>query len=249
MTKTTKKTRFAAILLTLAMMIGMFSVVGVTSASAATDKVSLYSSSITFTKYGAYTYEAYIQTRDNASDQQVYVHYLYMDSLGWTDTKAEYVTTLSDGSKIWKAYFTSMNTHYAIKFVADGREYWDNNNGKDYNGTETVGVAPIAPKRNASGFYYSNTYAINAVLQNYAYHKDVFVRYTNDNWNTYHDQPLSYKSTNLDGTELWNTVLTLPYSQTFGDDFQYALCYRVNGNEYWANNFGANYNASFYVHH
>lgn len=150
MTKTTKKTKFAAILLSLAMIIGMFSVIGVTSASAATDKVSLYSSSITFTKYGATTYEVYIQTRDDASNQQVYVHYLYMDSLGWTDAKAEYVTTLNDGSKIWKAYFTSMNTHYAIKFVADGREYWDNNNGKDYNGTETVGVAPIAPQRNAS---------------------------------------------------------------------------------------------------
>ena len=32
MTKTTKKNRFAAILLTLAMMLGMFSVMGVTSA-------------------------------------------------------------------------------------------------------------------------------------------------------------------------------------------------------------------------
>ena len=52
MTKTTKKNRIAAILLTLAMTLGMFSAFGVTNASAATDKVSLYSSNITFTKYG-----------------------------------------------------------------------------------------------------------------------------------------------------------------------------------------------------
>ncbi|MEE0957443.1 MAG: carbohydrate-binding protein [Ruminococcus sp.] len=249
MTKTTKKTRFAAIVLTLAMMLGMFSIMGVTTASAVTDKVSLYSSSVTFTKYGAATYEVFIQTRDNASNQQVYVHYLYMDSLGWSDAKAEYVTTLNDGSKIWKAYFSSFNTRYAIKLVADGREYWDNNNGKDYGAGTRIGSAAIAPQRNGSGFWYSNTYLVSAVLQNYAYHKNVFVRYTNDNWRTYQDQALNYKSTKDDGTEVWETVLALPSGNTFGDSFQYALCYQVNGNEYWANNFGANYDYTFYTHH
>ena len=48
---------------------------------------------------------------------------------------------------------------------------------------------------------------------------------------------------------LWNTVLTLPYGEGFGEGFAYAICYRVNGNEYWANNFGANYDASFSVRH
>lgn len=249
MTKTSKKTRIAGIILTLALMLSMISVVGVTSAGAATDKVSLYSSNITFTKYGAATYEVFIQTRDNAYNQQVYVHYLYMDSLGWSDSKAEYVTTLGDGSKIWKAYFTSFNTRYAIKFVADGREYWDNNYGRDYNGTESIGTAPISAERNGYGSYYSNTYCVNAVLQNYAYHKNVFVRYTTDNWRTYHDQALNYSNTKSDGTEQWKTVLTLPYPNTFNDQFHYALCYQVNGCEYWASNFGANYDLNYYVHH
>ncbi len=248
MTKTTKKTRTAAILLTLAMMIGLFSFAGITSASAATDKVSLYSSSVTFSRVGVNSYEVYIQTRDNAENQEVYVHHFYTDTIGWIDTKAEYVTTLNDGSKIWKANITSLKTQYAIKFVADGREYWDNNNGKDYNGTETIGVAPIAPQSNTSGFISSN-YTINAVLQNYAYHKEVFVRYTNDNWNTCQDLPLSYNSTRADGTELWNTVIRLPYGESITDGFEYALCYRVNGNEYWANNFGANYDETFSVRH
>ncbi|MER2147799.1 MAG: hypothetical protein ABS987_01455 [Ruminococcus sp.] len=247
MTKTTKKTRFAAILLTLAMVIGLFGAVGVTSASAATDKVSLYSSSVTFSRVGVNSYEVFIRTRDNAADQQVYVHYFYTDIIGWCDAQAEYFTTLNDGSKIWKANFTSAMTRYAIKFVADGREYWDNNNGKDYNGSETIGVVPIAPQRDASGFYNTSRYSINAVLQNYAYHKDVFVRYTRDNWNTWQDAALSHNKTRDDGTELWNTVLTLPYGEGFGEGFAYAICYRVNGTEYWANNFGANYDASFSV--
>lgn len=249
MTKTTKKNRIAAILLTLAMTLGVFSAFGVTNASAATDKVSLYSSNITFTKYGARTYEVFIQTRDNAYNQEVYVHYNYMDSLGWSDAKAEYVTTLNDGSKIWKAYFSSFNTKYAIKFVADGREYWDNNNGNDYNGTETIGTAPIAPERIGSGFAYSNTYKVNAVLQNYAYNKNVFVRYTTDNWKTYKDQALSYNCTKADGTELWDTVICAPYGTSINEEFHYAICYQVNGTEYWANNFGANYDISYYIHH
>lgn len=115
MTKTTKKTRFAAILLTLAMVIGLFGAVGVTSASAATDKVSLYSSSVTFSRVGVNSYEVFIRTRDNAADQQVYVHYFYTDIIGWCDAQAEYFTTLNDGSKIWKANFTSAMTRYAIK--------------------------------------------------------------------------------------------------------------------------------------
>lgn len=248
MTKTTKKNRIAAILLTLAMTLGMFSAFGVTNASAATDKVSLYSSNITFTKYGARTYEVFIQTRDNAYNQEVYVHYNYMDSLGWSSTKAEYVTTLNDGSKIWKAYFSSFNTQYAIKFVADGREYWDNNYGRDYNGTERLGTAPITAERSAAPSYNSNTFLVSAVLQNYAYNKNVFVRYTTDNWRTYKDQALNYSNTYDDGTECWKTVIS-DYYGAFNDNFQYALCYQVNGQEYWANNFGANYNGSFYIHH
>ena len=183
------------------MVIGLFGAVGVTSASAATDKVSLYSSSVTFSRVGVNSYEVFIRTRDNAADQQVYVHYFYTDIIGWCDAQAEYFTTLNDGSKIW------------------------------------------------NGFYNTSRYSINAVLQNYAYHKDVFVRYTRDNWNSWQDAALSYNKTRDDGTELWNTVLTLPYGEGFGEGFAYAICYRVNGTEYWANNFGANYDASFSVRH
>lgn len=249
MTKTTKKLRFATILLTLAMTLGMLGAFGTTTAGAATDKVSLYSSGITFTKYGSRTYEVFIQTRDDAFDQQVFVHYNYMDSLGWSNAKAEYVTTLNDGSKIWKAAFASFNTRYAIKFIADGREYWDNNDGKDYNGTETLGTAPIVAERAGAGVAFSNTYVINAALQNYAYQKNVFVRYTTDNWKTCRDQALSYNTTKTDGTELWKTVLCLPNGCTFNSEFKYALCYQVNGKEYWANNFGANYDLSYCIHH
>ena len=241
MTKTTKKTRFAAILLTLAMVIGLFGAVGVTSASAATDKVSLYSSSVTFSRVGVNSYEVFIRTRDNAADQQVYVHYFYTDIIGWCDAQAEYFTTLNDGSKIWKANFTSAMTRYAIKFVADGREYWDNNNGKDYTYADVCGTAPVTVER--TGYAYYNI-PVRAVLQNYAYNKNVFVRYTTDGWKSFKDQKLTYSSTNANGTENWTTTV---YDAT-NSNIEYAVCYQVNGTEFWANNFGANYDGTYYIH-
>ena len=66
MTITRKSTKAAAIVLTLAMLVGMFCVFGTASASAATDRVSLYSSGITFSKYGFSTSEIFIKTNDNA---------------------------------------------------------------------------------------------------------------------------------------------------------------------------------------
>ena len=51
---------------------------------------------------------------------------------------ASMALTLGDGSKIWRAEFTSTKTKYAIKFVADGREYWANNFGANYDASFSV---------------------------------------------------------------------------------------------------------------
>ena len=223
-TQTRKTSKFTAVLLALTIFFSVLCIAGTTSASAATERVSLYSSGVSFTKYGASTYEVFIQTKDNAANQKVTVHYYYMPTIGWADTEAEYVTTLSDGSKIWKAVFSSFDCQYAIKYEADGETIWDNNNGNDYNGTEKIGTAPVAAERLSGLQYNLNAYQVNAVLQNYAYDKNVFVRYTTDGWNTYNDQQLNYVNTNDNGSETWSTKLSLG---TFTDysDFEYAICY------------------------
>lgn len=241
MTTTRKSTKAAAIVLTLTMLVGMFCIFGTATTSAATDRVSLYSSSVTFSKYGSSNREVFIKTNDNAANQEVYVHYCYMDNQPWQDAKAEYVTTLSDGSKIWKANFSSFNTKYAIKYVADGQEIWDNNNGKDYTYADVCGTAPVTVER--TGYAYYNI-PVRAVLQNYAYNKNVFVRYTTDGWKTFKDKNLSYSSTNDNGTENWTVTL----DDATNSNIEYAVCYQVNGTEFWANNFGANYDGTYYIH-
>lgn len=252
MTQTSKTTRFTSVILTIAVLFSLICTVGATSANAAVnDRVSLYSSGVTFAKYGAQTYEIFVKTNDNAHDQEVYIHYYYMSGMDWEDVKAEYVATLGDGSKIWKSYLTSYNCEYAIKYVADGQTFWDNNNGSNYNGTEVIGSAPISVKRIGKYYYDLASYPIDVVLQNYAYEKNVFVRYTTDGWNTYTDTALGYAETNSDGTETWSgsidisSIVANNYNYA---DFEYAVCYQVNGTEYWANYFGNNYDINYSIH-
>ncbi len=247
MTKTSKKSRLTAIVLTLAMALGIFGTMGVASASAATDNISLYSSGATFSKYGQTSYEIFVKTRGEASSQNVYVHYNYLSGENWKDAKATYVTKLDDGSNIWKATLGSYNLQYALKLVSNGQETWDNNNGKNYTAADVIGTAPVASER--LGANYDGKVQINAVLQNYAYNKNVFVRYTTDDWKTCKDQALTYSKTNENGTETWTTKLDLSsVSMPSTRSFQYAICYRVNGTEFWANYFGANYDGTYRIY-
>ena len=249
MTNTRRSTtKVASVLLIVAMLLSMICIAGTVSAGAASDRVSLYSACPTFGKYGMTSYEVFIQTKDNCSNQKVYVHYNYLDNEAWRDQEAQYFTTLNDGSKIWKANFTSYNTRYCIKYVADGVTYWDNNNGKDYTYGNTLGTAPIVSERMGYQYPYQG-FMVNALLQNYAYHKNVYVRYTTDGWNSYRDEAMRYAATNDNGTESWTTYLPISGSEASSENFEYAICYQVNGQEYWANNFGANYDRSYYIYH
>lgn len=242
MNKTVSK-KAAALLTMIAMLTAVVASFGIT-ANAATVDVSLYSSEVYFCKYGITTRIVYVKTDGTSSDQSVTVHYNYLDGEEWRDSDAVYFTTLSDGSKIWKATFSSYNTEYAIKYTANGNEYWDNNNGQNYT-NENIGTAPITVNRGRA-FYgnFSNTVSVS--LQNYAYEKEVAVRYTTDSWNTYSDVPMSYESTNANGTEVWTADIdTLPNDLS---GFEFCVYYTVNGQTYWANNFNQNYDASYRVY-
>ncbi len=246
MTKTHKLKKSVSLALAFTMLLSLFYIMSKTNVGAVTDRVSMYSSDVTFVKYGKVTRNIYIQTTDNASSQQVYVHYNYMSGEEWRDAQAEYFTTLSDGSKIFKASISSFNDEYAIKYISDGNEYWDNNNGNNYH-DEKIGSAPITIDR--YGYQTGSQYVVNVVLKNYSYEKDVKVRYTEDNWATQHDVAMHYVSTNDDGTELWAATLNL--SNTSGRIFEYCAYYynKSNNQTYWANNFGQNYDSSYCIHH
>ncbi len=241
MKKVISSKKLISVIAVLSILVCTISAFGI-SANAANDKVKLYATDVYFARYGIRGTNIYVQTKANPYQQQVTIHYNPLNGEEWKDVNASYYKTLDDGSRIWKAYITSYNTEFAIKYVADGKTYWDNNNGKNYK-DEALGAAAIKAARTIS---YGNTYNISATLKNLAYNKDVKVRYTENNWKSYKDANLSYTSTNKDGTEVWDAQLTVNGSNL--KNFEYCLSYTANGKTYWDNNFGENYDYTYTIH-
>lgn len=237
-----------SIVMAIVMVASLIASFGCVNASADSHYVSMYLSDMYYYRHSFISRHIYVKTDANAANQQVVIHYENGENQPWADEEAEFVDYLSDGSKLWKADVTSSGycTDFAVKYVADGVTYWDNNNGQNY-GDYNLGSAPITVERQGypGAFSIGSTHTITANLQNYAYEKNVFLRYTNDGWNTYTDVPMSYDSTNDNGTENWKG--TLEKTTESYEDFQFCVCYQANGQTYWANNFGQNYNAYFCV--
>lgn len=238
--KTFKKI-FAAIMMVTMLCCGMNIFNNQINVNADTNPVQMYCTDHYFSKYGILQYTVYIQVdAGSAGNKAVYVHHNSQN--GWVDTAATFFTKLDSNTEIWKASISGVMTDdFVIKYVGDGNTYWDNNNGQNYNSSDIIGAANVKALRRRSG--YSNQ--IRAVVKNLAYEKIVKVRYTLDNWNTYQDANMSYVNSNYGvNGELWAVDLDLDQNNL--DGFQFCICYEVNGQTYWDNNFGANYNKDYY---
>lgn len=194
---------------------------------------------------GSTQFTVYVQIdAGSASDRQVFIHYKTANE-EWKDEKASYLTTIDGNKEIWAATVSGfgISGEYAIKYIGNGITYWDNNNGKNYTNNDILGTANVEAIR--EHYQTPNYYNVCAAVKNIGYAKKVTVRYTQDNWASYKDVDLSYYST-PDGKdfEYWKCTLNLDENKM--DDFQFCIRYEVNGQTYWDNNFGRNYNRSFY---
>ena len=242
--KTLKK--LSAIVMTFAMLFGILPILGCgITAKASSNPVKMYSMDFTFRKYGVTDRNIYIQIdASSASNKAVFVHYENTSAGEWQDAEATFVTKLDANTEIWKAnvHGTGLGEQYAIKYIGDGQTYWDNNNGNNYTNSDLIGEAKVSAQRLRSGY---NGYYLQVAVKNLAYNKTVKVRYTEDNWATYQDVDLQYNSA-ISGTdsELWDVTLNL--DDTSHDNFEFCVFYQVNGQTYWDNNFGSNYDITYY---
>ena len=245
--KTFKK--ISAIIMVFAMLVGItggFS--GKITAQASSNPVKMYYCDVELTWRGAVQYTVYIQIdASSAATKAVYVHHSTQDTeADWQDEAATFVTKLDANTEIWRATVSGFGvSEYAIKYVGDGQTYWDNNNGNNYTCDDILGEANVKMER--LSYQTPSYFKVQAVVKNLAYAKVVKVRYTQDNWATYQDAYLSYDS-EITGTntERWSTTLNLDENKM--DSFHYCVCYQVNGQTYWDNNFGENYDQNFHKH-
>jgi hypothetical protein len=244
-----KKLKKAAVLaLTAIIFTTAFTVTGAQiEAKAATNEVSMYYVD-SKDSYRSTSHDIYIKVKNLGYDKKVTVHSSQpYPSTSWSDTSASYYKTLSDGSEIWKATIGNgmYNVYYAIKYEVNGSTYWDNNDGQNYVDYQQVGVNPIKNQRTSwSTTQDFSNYKISARVKNLGYSKVVKVRYTQDNWVTSSEKELAFNySISEINEEQWQTTLTLDPNKK--DQFQYYVYYQVNGQTYYDNNFGTNYNSTF----
>ncbi len=79
-------------------------------------------------------------------------------------------------------------------------------------------------------------------VRNIAYDKEVVVRYSQDSWRSSNDQNALYKHSdgNCD-----HFHFQLPFNISISLYLEFAVCYRVAGEEFWDNNEGRNYKVVF----
>lgn len=154
-----------------------------------------------------------------------------------------------------------LGDEFAIYYQVNGQVYWDNNRGNNYKMNATSGMylqdgLNISNDVKDSYFaYYPNTTAsqLNVVadVRNLAYEKMVTLVYTTDGWRTVKKVPMQFAqyysigsgstlvSPNQFGIERWR--INVPVEDISMSRVEYAISYKVNGTEYWDNNYGRNY--------
>lgn len=211
----------------------------------------------------------YAEVANLGYNKKVYVHHKMADDT-WMDFELKYIKAADNNTEIWgwendySGYTSSPNNNFGNQFVlkyeVNGQTYWDNNAGLNYSmGLSdgmylqtglNVSVDTYASYFSNYGNATSSSFNVVADIRNIAYNKIVTVVYTSNNWQTVQTAPLNFAqyysigngvsliSPNVFGTERWIANINL---NSMIKNIEYAVSYKVNGIEYWDNNFGNNY--------
>lgn len=227
--------------------------------NAAEIPVQMYSSNYSYEACGGaswYNGTIYVKVSNNgiynSTNKKVTVDALtnnYPYGPSWKDYSCQYVGNLNDGYQLWKCSLTSSfdcNVLYSIKYEVNGGTYLDTNTALNYTQNNTMGAAVVKVNehQNDTGNSQYSLNNINVSLKNLGTNKVARVRYTEDNWATWRDANLSYVKTNQDSSEEWGCYINHS-NYSIINNFHYAVYYQVNGQTYWDNNFGRNYNYTF----
>jgi hypothetical protein len=176
------------------------------------------------------------------------------DSGSWTFFPAAYSSSVPENGEIWTAHLGDPPVdQFVVQYQVLGATFWDNNSGFNYvldavaaEEIDGIGTALLTSNVQSVGFDLDagGNLAIDILVTNLAYVKQVAVVYTTDNWATFHNVfgawQQSYPPFGLAhqiNAELW----TVSASVGAGKHGQFAVFYDVSGSRFWDNNFGRNY--------
>lgn len=215
--------------------------------------------------FGTYNRRFTVAVTDFAFEKKVSIFHEKKDGT-WVEIPMQYARLGPYNSEIWELDNVEFGTEtladqFVIKYEVNGKIYWDNNNNTNYQMSMHGGYMfaesdlNISVDTKFSTVFYSsyedqNVFNILVDVKNLSPSKQVEVLYTTDGWETQNYASLKYirywyngygkviESPNDFGVERWQGSVRL---DTAIQNFEYVVVYKVNGQEYWDNNYGRNY--------
>jgi len=170
----------------------------------------------------------------------------------WSFHPCSFSRSVPGNLEVWTGSVGSPMDQFDVEYQAAGSTFWDNNNGFNYSlstdaaqGTDGVGTAVINPNVLAVEWATSGgNLAVDVLVKNVAFTKQVAIVYTTDHWATFHNAFATFSqsfpppnSPHQLNAELWTISAPLGAAATG----QFAAFYNVAGTTYWDNNFGLDY--------
>ncbi len=233
--------------------------------------VKAWTASGSYRGYTSYSRKFTVKVTDLSFDKNVSIFHEKVDG-SWEEIPLSYSFDIDDQNEIWTGEYNhggyGVSRVYAdefvVKYQVNDTTYWDNNNGDNYAMSSNEGYFLADPNANVSvdsdydSLFYTpyndqNSLNITVDIRNLAPNKEVGVVYTTDGWQTqeyfqlnfrrnWYNGPSFYiQSPNRFGIERWSGNTRIDKS---ANTVEYAIVYKVNGQEYWDNNYGKNYTVS-----
>jgi hypothetical protein len=194
---------------------------------------------------GSYSYrgEYQIVVQNLAFQKDVAIHGRTGSGAPFMDRAASFQESLPENRELWKLTTGEELLEFVAKCSVLGTTFWDDNAGANYTQPQVfdefdalIGRVPQVVLGTA-GFSDATHISVLAAVKNLAFVKQVGILFTLNNWATSgvafgnFDHPLK------SGNEVWKINAFVGGA----NHVDYAIFYRVNGKEFWDNNFWRNY--------
>ncbi len=237
--------------------------------------VKAWTSSGSYRGYTSYSRKFTVKVTDLSFDKNVSIYHQKVDG-SWEEIPLAYSFDIDDQNEIWTGEYNhggyGVSRVYAdqfvVKYEVNGNTYWDNNSGNNYEMSSNAGYffadvsANVSVDTDYDSLFYTSYYDQNSLnitvdVRNLAPNKEVGVVYTTDGWQTqgyfqldfrryWFNGPSFYiQSPNQFDVERWSGGIMIDKSANM---VEYVVVYKVNGQEYWDNNYGKNHTVSKQVY-
>jgi hypothetical protein len=194
---------------------------------------------------GSFSYhgEYQVVVQNLAFEKNVAIHGTTGSGAPFKDRPATFQRSLADGRELWSVSTGDELLEFVAKYGALGTTFWDNNAGANYTQPQvfdefdaSLGRVPQIVQGSA-GFANLTHVNVLAAVRNIAFVKQVGAVFSTDQWASSGVALGNFDHQLKSGAEVWRIDMSVGNATRV----DYALFYRVSGQEFWDNNFWQNY--------